>query len=95
MKNEKEVKGILKNLQIEQNSAFWSEADKAIVKLTEFLDRELPDSAKEEVILILGEVLDAIDSVVGDAYNEGENAGYSEGYEEGYDIGVLMYLDED
>lgn len=89
------MKGILKNLQIEQNSAFWNEADKAIVKLTEFLDRELPDSAKEEVILILGEVLDAIDSVVGGAYNEGENAGYSEGYEEGYDIGVLMYIDED
>ncbi|QZA69890.1 hypothetical protein 043JT007_104 [Bacillus phage 043JT007] len=93
MKSEKEVDGILKNLQIEQNSAFWNEADKAIVKLTEFLDRELPDSAKEEVILILGEVLDAIESVTNDAYDEGEKAGYEEGYEEGYDIGVDMNED--
>lgn len=95
MKNEKEMEGMLKNLQIEQNSAFWNETDKAIVKLTEFLDRKLPDSAKEEVILILGEVLDAIESVVDDAYDEGEKAGYSEGYEEGYDIGVYMDIDED
>lgn len=88
------MEGILKNLQIGQNSAFWNEADKAVVKLTEFLDRELPDSAKEEVILILGEVLNAIDSVVGDAYDEGEKAGYSEGYDTGYDIGVLTVIDD-
>ncbi|UPI11925.1 hypothetical protein [Bacillus phage SBSphiJ6] len=93
MKNKKEMEGILKNLQIEQNSAFWNEADKAIVKLTEFLDRELSDSAKEEVILILGEVLDAIESVTNDAYDEGEKAGYSEGYEEGYDIAIDMNED--
>lgn len=93
MKNKKEMEGILKNLQIEQNLAFWNDADKAIVKLTEFLDQELPDSAKEEVILILGEVLDAIESVTNDAYDEGEKAGYSDGYEEGYDTAIDMNED--
>ncbi|AXH71216.1 hypothetical protein BSP38_174 [Bacillus phage BSP38] len=87
------MEGILKNLPIGQNSAFWNEVDKAVVKLGEFLDQELSDSAKEEVILILGEVLDAAESMADDAYDEGEKAGYSEGYEEGYDIAIDMNED--
>ncbi|QDP43191.1 hypothetical protein Goe7_c01660 [Bacillus phage vB_BveM-Goe7] len=96
---------ILKNLQIEQNSTFWSDVDKALVKLAEFLDQELPDSAKEEVILLLEEVSEAVESTVDDAYGRGEMEGYSygydegheegyeEGHEEGYDIGIGMNED--
>ncbi|QZA70245.1 hypothetical protein 278BB001_94 [Bacillus phage 278BB001] len=87
------MEGILKNLQIEQNSAFWNEVDKAVVKLARFLDQELPEGAKEDVVLHLGEVLSAFESLLDDTYSEGEKAGYSEGYEEGYDIGVIMNED--
>ncbi|AYJ76362.1 hypothetical protein BSP12_176 [Bacillus phage BSP12] len=89
--------GILKNLRIEQNSTFWSDVDKALVKLAEFLDQELPDSAKEEVIVLLKEVSEAVESTVDDAYGRGEREGYlygyEEGHEEGYDIGIGMNED--